>query len=309
MKKIILSLAFILVALHSFAQQELQMSQYLFNGMFWNPGYTGSNNDYVRFTAMYRHQWTAIAGAPRTGMFSADIPLKHDNMGIGLQIVSDHIGVSSLNEVFATYAYQVRFNENLALGLGIRGGVSVYSARLSELTVWDDHDYQFENNLRNVVMPKFGFGAYLHGKKFYVGASIPTLWAYDSDHQFNVDINKSSWMRQHIYLSTAYVFDISQNFKIKPSVFTKYVKNAPFQADVTLTLIFKEIVFLSGGYRTNAAANAMIEFRPVPALRIGYGFDLSTPKYLRVHGGTTHEIMLGYDIQQKTAKYKSPRLF
>ena len=308
MKKLITSIAFALMMLPLFAQQELQMSQYLFNGMSWNPGYTGSN-DYIRLNTMYRHQWTTLPGAPRSGSFSADIPLKNDNMGIGFQVVSDHIGVSSLNEFFANYAYQVRFSDKLALGLGMRAGVSLYSARFSELLVWDANDAEFENNFRNVVIPKFGFGAYFHGEKFYVGASVPPLWAYDSEYQFNANIEKSSWMRQHIYISAAYICQLNKDIKMKPSVFTKYVKNAPFQGDLTLTCIYKDIVLLSAGYRTNSAVTAMLEVRPISALRIGYAFDLSTPNYLRMYGGTTHEIMLGYDIQKNTAKYKSPRYF
>ena len=56
------------------------------------------------------------------------------------------------------------------------------------------------------MIPKFGFGAYLHGENFYFGASIPTLWVYDKDYDFNVDIDKSSWWRRHYFISGAYAF-------------------------------------------------------------------------------------------------------
>lgn len=238
MKKIFLSLMLMMSATLGFAQQELQMSHYLFNGLFWNPGYAGSNN-YMRFNAMYRHQWTTFPGAPRTGMFSADIPLVHDNMGVALQVVSDNIGVSSMNEVFANYAYQVRFNKKLALGLGIKAGVSVYNAKLSDLTVWDQGDDLFDNNVVNMIIPKFGFGAYFHGENFYLGASIPTLWAYDRDHELNININSASWWRRHYFISGAYVFKLGEDVILKPSFFTKYVKNAPFQGDLNMTVGFK----------------------------------------------------------------------
>jgi type IX secretion system PorP/SprF family membrane protein len=308
MKKIYLSLILMLITAMSYGQQELQMSHYLFNGMFWNPGYTGSN-PYMRFTAMYRHQWTSFPGAPRTGMFSADIPLVHNNMGLGLQVVSDNIGVSSMNEVFGNYAYQVKFNKKMALGLGIRAGVSIYNARLSDLLIWDEGDVEFDTDIRQMTIPKVGFGAYFHGENFYLGASIPTLWAYDRDHELNIDINNSSFLRRHYLISGAYVFKLGKDVILKPSVLTKYVKNAPFQGDLNLTVGYKNMAFLTFGYRTNAAAIAMIEIRPIDAFRFAYAFDMSTPKYLRMYGGTTHEVMLGYDLIQKTAKYKSPRYF
>jgi type IX secretion system PorP/SprF family membrane protein len=308
MKKIILSLALLLSATFALAQQELQMSHYLFNGLMWNPGYSGSYK-YTRLSAMYRHQWTSFPGAPRTGIFTADMPMVHDNMGLALQFVSDHIGVSSLNEIYANYAYQVRLNKKVSLGLGIKAGISVYNARLSDLLVWDEGDVEFDNNIRNMIIPKFGFGAYLHADNFYVGASIPTLWAYDADHELDMNINNSSWLRRHYFFSAAYVFKVSEEFTLKPSTLCKYVRYAPFQGDVNLTLGYKDMAFLTLGYRTNAAAVAMLEIRPFESLRIAYAFDLSTPKYLRVYGGTTHEILIGYDIAPKIAKYKSPRYF
>lgn len=308
MKNIILSLALLFSATIGFAQQELQMSHYLFNGLMWNPGYSGSYK-YTRFTAMYRHQWTSFPGAPRTGIFTADMPMVHDNMGLALQLVSDHIGVSSLNEIHLNYAYQVRLNKKITLGLGMKAGVSFYNAKLSDLLVWDEGDVEFDNNIRNMVIPKFGFGAYLHGENFYVGASVPTLWAYDADHELNLNINESSWLRRHYFISAAYVFRLTKDFTFKPSTLCKYVRNAPFQGDLNLTWGYKDMAFLTFGYRTNAAAMAMIEIRPVESLRIAYAFDLSTPKYLRMYGGTTHEFLLGYDLAPKIAKYKSPRYF
>ena len=307
MKKIILSLCLLLSFRASYGQQELQMSHYLFNGIYWNPGYTGSN-DYFRTTAMYRHQWTTIKGAPRSGMFSADLPFVLDNMGVGLQIVTDHIGVSSLNEIFATYAYHIQLGNKMAIGLGIRAGISSFNARLDDLLVWDSGDSEFSQPYNNLMIPKIGFGVYFHGENFYLGASVPSLWVYDKDYQFNVDIDKASWWRRHYSISGAYAFKFG-NFMIKPSFLTKYVKNAPFQADFSLTGGIKDIVFVTVGYRTNAAAIAMIEIRPWEYFRIAYSFDLSTPDYLRVYGGTTHEIMLGYDILMKNARYKSPRYF
>jgi type IX secretion system PorP/SprF family membrane protein len=292
----------------SFGQQDLQMSHYLFNGLYWNPGYAGSH-DYIRTAAAYRHQWTAMKGAPKTLMVSADIPFKLDNMGVALQIVNDRLGVTNMTEIYATYAYHIKLKEKLRLGLGIKAGISNYSARLSELTVWDAGDDLFTNDMRNIIMPKIGFGAYLHSDKYYVGISIPTLWAYSSDYAFSLDINKSSWLRRHIFASAAYVFDINEDFKIKPSVFTKFVNHAPFQLDINATLIWKDMLHLTLGYRSNAAALAMIEVQPISHLRFGYAFDLSTPQYLRMYGGTTHEIMVGYDIVRQSKSLRSPRHF
>ena len=41
---------------------------------------------------------------------------------------------------------------------------------------------------------------------------------------------------------------------------------------------YKNMAFLTFGYRTNAAAIAMIEIRPIDAFRFAYAFDMSTPR-------------------------------
>jgi len=309
MKKIVLYIVFLLASTNLFAQQELQMSNYLFDGIFMNPAYTGSK-DFVRLSAMYRHQWTDMPGKPQTGMFAANIPFMFDNMGVGLQIITDHLGVTSMNEFYATYAYQLRFNKKLALGIGIKGGVSVYSARLNELRVWDGGDQEFENIAPTTVVPKFGVGLYLHGERFYVGFSIPSIWAYDEKYKENFSTNYNSMLlQQHFYLSGSYAFKLPKSLSLRPSVLMKYTMNAPFQADISLTLGWKDIVFLSFGYRTNAAVIGMLELRPIKWIRIAYAFDFSTPKYLSLYGGTSHEIMLGADLIRKNPKYKTPRYF
>jgi type IX secretion system PorP/SprF family membrane protein len=307
LKAVYIGLILILGFSKAYSQQELQMTNYLFNGLYWNPGYAGSH-DFLRVTASYRHQWAALQGAPRTAMVSADLPLTLDNMGIALQLVNDRLGASNMTEVYATYAYQVKLREDLKLGIGIRAGVSSFIANYSDLAVWDAGDDLFEN--QRATIPKVGFGAYLHHDKFYFGIAVPTLWAYISqDYNFSLDINRASWLRRHLYISGAYVFDLNEDFKLKPSLLTKYVPNAPFQADFNATVIWKDMVHFSLGYRTNAAAMMMLEVQPFEYLRFGYAFDLSTPQYLRMYGGTTHEIMLGYDLIRKDIKYRSPRHF
>ena len=53
------------------AQQNVQFSQYVFNGLSVNPAYAGYKGDWYLNT-IYRHQWVGIPGAPRTGAISVD---------------------------------------------------------------------------------------------------------------------------------------------------------------------------------------------------------------------------------------------
>ena len=57
------------------AQQELMISQYMFNGLFLNPAYAGSH-PYASATSLHRSQWVGMAGAPRTNLLGIDTPLR-----------------------------------------------------------------------------------------------------------------------------------------------------------------------------------------------------------------------------------------
>src|SRR6185436_18591226 len=82
-----------LAASTAHAQQEVMISQYMFNGLFLNPAYAGTH-DYVTSSLLHRAQWVQVEGAPRTSMIAIDGPLMNKSMGLGLSIVHDQIGVT-----------------------------------------------------------------------------------------------------------------------------------------------------------------------------------------------------------------------
>lgn len=83
MRNTLLLLVGILGAFQVKAQQELMVSQYMFNGLFINPAYTGTHS-FAEATALYRTQWTGFEGAPTTQTFGIDGPISNELMGIGL---------------------------------------------------------------------------------------------------------------------------------------------------------------------------------------------------------------------------------
>src|SRR5690242_4635005 len=100
------------------AQQEIMLSQYMFNQMVVNPGYAGSK-PYLSADALYRRQWVNFPGSPRTETVSIHGPIGLTNMGLGLGIAHDEIGVEKNTDIYVSYSYHLKLNEGLKLGLGI----------------------------------------------------------------------------------------------------------------------------------------------------------------------------------------------
>ncbi|MBK7382574.1 MAG: type IX secretion system membrane protein PorP/SprF [Flavobacteriales bacterium] len=296
-----------LLAFGASAQQEVMVSQYMFNGLFLNPAYAGSHG-YVSSSMLHRTQWLQVDGAPRTSMVAIDGPLMSNTMGLGFSIVHDQIGISRDLDISGHYAYRLNLGNHGSLAFGLRAGVSVYSARLSDLRYWDANDPLYQTDIVNAPVGKFGFGLYWHNATSYIGLSVPTIYASDGKLSMNANDAVDHYFTQHYYLQAGKVFPLSESFDIKPSTMIKYLPSAPIEADVNCNLLYRERVWFGLGYRTGDALVGMVEYQVNPQIRIGYAYDMTTSR-LRTYTSGSHEVMLGVDFGRNLVKIKTPRYF
>ena len=136
MKKSIILALVALIWSSAFGQQDPMVTQYMFNGLYLNPAYTGSH-DYWTSTISYRSQWVGaqFKGAPQTAIAAVDGPIHGKNMGLGFIFSHDQIGVTKTNSFMAQYAYQIKLKKTSKLAMGINAGVSQFSSNLTDLTV------------------------------------------------------------------------------------------------------------------------------------------------------------------------------
>lgn len=304
----LLSLVIALLACgHTRAQQEVMVSQYMFNGLFLNPAYAGSH-PFTSGSLLHRDQWTGMAGAPVTSMMAIDGPLWNERMGLGFTLVHDQIGVSRDLEMAGQYAYRIRTGKRGHLSFGLKAGLSLYSAKLSELVYWDQNDPLYQQNIRNVAVGKFGFGMYWHDERSYVGLSVPTIYAADGQVVKAAESASDHYFTQHYYLNAGRVFEITEDIDLKPSALIKFQPEAPPQADLNVNALYRERFWLGVGYRTGASVTGMVEYQVNPMFRIGYAYDMTTSALRRYNGGS-HEIMLGIDLGKDPVRIKTPRYF
>jgi len=306
MKKIITLLLSVTITGLAYSQQEAMYSQYMFNGLYLNPAYAGSH-EYYSGTLMFRKQWVNFPGSPQSGTFAVDGPVYGKPMGIGLIAGYDKVGVTTQSDVYLNYSYNVKLGEG-KLAFGVKGGISQYKAQLTDLIYWDQDDQVFINDLSGKIIPKFGFGAYYYQKRWYAGLSVPTTLVYDAGNNFNIDVHKSSQLRRHYYLTAGYIFDLNEDFKLKPSFLVKAVKSAPVQVDLNFSILYRDMIWLAASFRSQDAISAIVEYQANQRFRVGYAYDF-TYSNLRKYSAGTHEIMIGYDFGKDLIAVKSPRFF
>ena len=289
------------------AQQQVSMSQYMFNGLFLNSGAAGSHS-YATSSLVHRSHWAQVDGAPTTSMVAFDAPLMKQKIGAGFTIINDRIGISKDLDLSGNFAYHLRTGSRSKLAFGLRAGVSIYSAQLSDLRYWDINDQVLDRNLTNVPVAKFGFGLYWYSTDAYLGISAPTLFAADKAIRTATDSSQNRYYSNHYYLHAGKVYPLSESLDIKPNVLIKLAHNAAVQADLNCNLLYRERLWLGVGYRTGAAFVGMMEYVISRQLRIGYAYDMAAGR-LRNYTTGSHEIMLGFDLGRDALTLKSPRYF
>ena len=290
------------------AQQDPMYTQYMFNTQTINPAYAGTWES-VGFMVLGRHQWTGFEGAPETYTFSMQAPLKNERVALGANIISDKIGFAKRLYFFADYSYLVPVSEKTNLRLGLKGGFTNYSHNLQDHTIIDPEDPDFMGNI-NSLKPNFGVGAFLYGKKAYVGFSIPRI--INSDFQDDEENFKIEGQLRHYFLMAGMVFDLGENIKFKPTALTKASftseTGTPLQLDLTGNFLIKEKVWLGAMWRSGDSYGFIAQFLFAEKLRIGYAIDFPTTN-LKNHSKQTHEIMVSYELRFKKEEVVSPRYF
>lgn len=324
MRKVMLLL--LLVVGQAKGQQTVQFSQYVFNGLSVNPAYAGYKEQ-LYINSSYRHQWTGIPGAPRTGGISIDGPSHENRVGLGLQAMVDIMGPQQAFSLYGSYAYRIPLDEEgtkrLSLGLGI--GVTQYSLDGKVLIARENNDYTVPTGKVNTLAPDARFGIYYSSPSFYLGVSVMDLFSLYTEkgyfwkgHNFGT-IRKT----QHVYLTTGCMLYLSEHLRLKPSVMIKEDFKGPTGMDVNAFLQIDNLVWIGGSYRMNSrlwkkelpgqldisnAASAMIEYYVSEKLRIGYSYDLNINKLAGYQGGS-HEISIGLSFPSKKSSVISPRYF
>jgi len=285
------------------AQQLPQFTQYMYNTISINPAYAGSRET-LSVVGLHRSQWVGLEGGPTTQTLSVHAPLRNEKVGLGLSFINDELGFQNFSYLYGDFSYTIRVSENSQLAFGIKAGFTSFSL---------DPDFQQSESNDPVIFgfedrwkPNIGTGVYWHSNRWYLGLSAPRILNtdYTGDEEFE------SLERISYYFTGGYVFDLSENTKLKPAMLLKATNGAPLSFDLTANFLFHEKFWVGGSYRINELAQAIggiADFQVSKQLRIGYAYEYPLSE-LSAYTSGTHEVLLMFEIF-KSKRIKSPRYF
>lgn len=287
------------------AQQDAQVTQYMYNTINVNPAYAGTRGVTSMF-GLYRAQWVGLEGAPTTIAASVNTPLYEKKMGLGISLMNDRIGIVSETNISIDYSYIMKLNAKYKLALGVKSTANLMDVDYSRLNVHDESDAQFQQSINNRLRPNFGTGAYLFSDNFYAGVSASNLLKNDFK---DILENRIENKRLNFYGIVGCVIDLNTYWKFKPALLTKIVSGSPLQGDISANFMYNNRLVLGAAYRFDAAASVMAGFQISQGLFVGYAYDIETTNLRKVNSGS-HEVFIRYELNKtNTGQLISPRFF
>jgi type IX secretion system PorP/SprF family membrane protein len=302
MKRNITFLFFFFAALVTFGQQEVQISQNMFNNMDINPAYAGMN-DAICATLFARQQWVGFkdpyAGNawPKTYLLSVDGMVNKIRGGVGVTIMSDQLGLEKNTDFKISYSYHLAAGPG-TLGIGLQGGFYNVKYDFSKFHPIDPTDQLLMNggNQGNIAFDMAGGLFYNIPNKLYFGVSASQL--LQSTVKYKSPLADPTLAR-HYYISAGYYYPLPGNpsLEIDPSLLIKS-DFASTQFDINALVKYNRNFWGGISWRPTDAIVAMIGLNVYQGLLVGYSYDITTSamgKNGRSSG--SHEVMLHYCIK------------
>lgn len=311
--------------------QDPQFSQFYANPLYLNPALAGGANA-PRVTMNYRNQWPGLSANYVTTAFGLDHYFSDINSGVGLYVMNDVQGTGNLRstEVSGIYSYQIRFNENTALRVGLQGTFANRGADLTSLTFGDQYtnrgfsgnptlDPLAANGTPSISYADFSSGMMLYSDRYWVGIAAhhinrPQQGFFRISDSDRLPIKGSLQAGLNIPLGgyTGRGDEMDREMTISPAVL--YKKQGKYdQLDLGVYLTYSPIVLglwyrglpikkYEANLNNHESIIALVGFRQ-DKFSFGYSYDL-TISTLGIPSGGSHEISLSYifDFEPPTRK-------
>jgi len=298
---VLIIVLFLFLNIHQIrGQQELNFNHYMLNSQVFNPAFVGLEEN-LTISLLNSLQWIGFEGNPTINAIFLDAKLKN-NLGLGMELISDKIGPISSNFVAINAAYHLKLNKNsriLSLGIKLSGNdhnISLNRFNFDDLT---------DPNVRtkdSYFITNIGFGLRYYTDKIYFSFSIPYFFETKT-------INK----KRHYYLSGGFKKELNKKLLLNPNFLIKKASNAPTSIDVSTMLFYEDLFWFGINY--GASDNGFISpnvsggnlsfisgFKLIPALSIGYSVTSQIGNWTGSANSRSHEIYIKFSTSKKSVK-------
>ncbi|AQG77955.1 type IX secretion system membrane protein PorP/SprF [Spirosoma montaniterrae] len=303
--------SFLMVFAHTaLAQQDPQLSLYMYNPIYYNPAAAGSEG-VSRVQITHRSQYLGYqtnvgdpGGGQNTQVVSFNMPLNGIKSGIGVYAMNDVFGPSINQSVQLSYAYRLTLKSGV-LAFGVQAGMFNRGYDFGQFRPGEPGDPTIPTGRINQFRPDLGAGVYYNTTDYWIG--ISSMHLNGATYNYIAD-RSTEGANGKTYLTAGYRLGLTYDIDIQPSLLLAYSAREGIRgstATANLLATYANRIWAGAGYRFGDAImiTGGINLMRNNALRVGYALDL-------VAGGastksaTSHEFLLAYALPTSDGRKK-----
>jgi type IX secretion system PorP/SprF family membrane protein len=300
-RKILVLIVLLAVVKPVLGQQDPHFSQYMFNDLYNNPGYSGVMG-VTSLTMLYRSQWLGYSGtydeggAPNTFLASFNAPIFKLRSGAGFYFINDKIGPQNNVQFMGSYAYHLGVG-NGKLSFGVRAGIYGQSIDFSLYRAVNPDDPLLLNGKESQYRPDMGVGIYYKAENYYGGVSLNHI--LNTEFDFGSDSLKND-LASNVIISGGYRYELNYDVILTPSLLvnTDFVS---YSFDISVLATYREKFWGGLSYRQSEAIVALmgVNLLKDKSLKLGYSLDYVIQAQ-KAKQATSHEILMSYNMPAVT---------
>lgn len=282
------------------AQKEVLYSQYLVNPMAINPAFAGVREDFSMTLAFRGRLFSFLSqnsqqiATPITQTFAADGQLGTGPFGLGFQVLNDRNSTLGNVGLSTNLSYRVDLPNLARLFVGVQGGVNILPIVGTGTSLGGSS-----------ALLSYGLGLYYDASTFFAGISAPEL----NSKAFGLG---GFQYRQPIYVQGGGKLDLTDDFRLIPSVVVSRSGVEPLAVDLNARLWYANRAALGVSVRQNntftngtfSYVQGTLEYQLSGNVRLGYLYNSIAPEApLTAFQRTMHELVFRYTPNPNTLKF------
>lgn len=291
------------------AQQAPMFTNYSNSYAGINPGFGGLSEG-INVMGIYRDQWTGFKDmygnsvAPKTMLFSGDMPIKVLHGGLSLSVMKDQIVFEDNINLNLGYSFHMDLGPGV-LGMGLAFNMINRSVDFGKFYPMVENDPMLPTGEQSAMLLDANLGLFWQiPETFYVGFSVTNMFESKGKELVANSTSSASFVGDRtFYLMAGYEYQFNNPlYVIMPSL-CLMSNVASTQINAGAKLLYNNKFWFGVNYRLQESVAAMVGFK-IKDLQLSYSYDINTLG-LAVQG--SHEVCISYFF--KLDLEKSPRIY
>ncbi len=266
----------------AFSQGELIYNQTVIGKEFFNPAYN-TLKEHASINLIRHEQWkSGVDESPETFATNISVPLNSSGLGIGLNVISESLGLRDNTLVSAFLSHRVSVSEESFLALGYGGGILKQSYSKQKMILSSPSDNIDHIDINDDLF-MVSVGAFYKSPVSYMGFSANSLLT---------NLKSGSKLLPGFDFSVGLDFYAREKIKVNPDFTLRYYtlqEDAPINVDNKITnsvtyvnfsvdVLFNNRLGIGVGRRFNHSQSFALNLNIHRMLKIGYIYELGVGK-------------------------------